>query len=183
MFKEVDLLIVGGDDSNHAGTAKGEIIVSTFSMDPQDSIVRRFKNGRDYEETQRWLNEPTSDFIYTTLLAERYRHSSQNLVETIPKMTEIYLLENKMIPKTLKMYLDGRLERGARQIIRDEIRKLGVEKVVVDNFTKKNKNEEGNMEKRPCCPKVVYHADVLANYLNSRSYFELTSSERFRILR
>ena len=39
-------LYVGLDDSNHAGTSKGEIIVAVFSPIHEDSLVKGWGNGR-----------------------------------------------------------------------------------------------------------------------------------------
>ncbi len=168
MEKEIGVLYVGGDDSNHAGTSKGEIIVSTFSFLREDSIVNRFKNTRDYQSTVKWLNNENRDYRYSALTSEKYRHSSQNLVEVIPKMVTKYLLEEKLHPGKLNIYLDGRLERGAKQAIRDFLFEYTcIEKIVVDNFIKKNLNKKGRIEKHPLCPAVVYHADVLAPFKHS----------------
>ncbi len=37
---------IGIDDSNHAGTAKGEVIAAGFSFLPEDRIVRQWPNKR-----------------------------------------------------------------------------------------------------------------------------------------
>ena len=37
---------IGIDDSNHAGTAKGEVIAAVFSFLPEDRIVRQWPNKR-----------------------------------------------------------------------------------------------------------------------------------------
>ncbi len=164
--KEVERLIVGADDSNHAGTSKGEIIVATFSFLTEDSIVRRFPNVRDFESTEFWLSSPNRDYRYALLTAERYRHSSQNLVEVVPLLLKEYLDERDLMVKNLKIFLDGRLAMSNRRRMREEFLKFrGIEGVVVDNFTKKKPTPTGKTEKHPQCPAVVYHADILANRL------------------
>jgi len=185
MSSKRGILYVGGDDSNHAGTAKGEIMVGTFSFLKEDSIVQNFKNRRDYQKTLRWLENPSRDYRLTALVLEKYRHSSQNLVEIIPKLTEKYILNKKLNIEQINIYLDGRLNRGSRNQIRNFFReRLGIEKVVVDNFLKKNKNKNGKVEKHPFCPPLVYHADVLANHLNTLpSYLELTKSNKFMVIK
>ena len=181
MEKEGAILYVGGDDSNHAGTSKGEIIVSTFSFLKKDSLIQNFKNRRDYQKSFEWLKDPNRDYIYTAVTDEKYRHSSQNLIEVVPKLIEKYLFKNGLFVKQINIYLDGRLDRGSKNLLRNYfIGKNGIEKVVVDNFIKKTKNSKGRKSKHPFCPPLVYHADVIANYLNfTPSYLELTMSDKF----
>ncbi len=165
--KEVERLIVGADDSNHAGTSKGEIIVSTFSFLPEDSIVKKFRNTRDFEDTRHWLSFPNMDYRYALLTARRYRHNSQNLVEIVPFLIKEYIAEQNFAVKNLSIFLDGRLASGNRGYLKEIfIGFAGIERVV-DNFIKKKHNLGGRIEKHPECPPVVYYADVLANYLYS----------------
>lgn len=181
---DVDILYVGGDDSNHAGTAKGEIIVSTFSFLKEDSFVKRFKNRRIYSLTKEWLENPKRDYRFTALVSEKYRHSNKNLVEILPEMIEGYLVEENLFPKELKIYLDGFLKNSSKAQVKKAIKeRLGIEKVLVGGFIKKNKNSKGIIEKRPNCPALVYHADVLANYFNKLSFLKTTSSEKFMVLK
>lgn len=180
----VDILYIGGDNSNHAGTTKGEIIVSTFSFLKKDSLVKRFKNRRNYSLTKEWLINPKRDYRLTALLSEKYRHSNQNLAEIVPKMIEGYLVEEDISPKQVEIYLDGFLKNSSKMQVKKAIKeRLGIEKVLVENFIKKNKNSKGTIEKRPTCPALVYHADVLANYFNKLPFLKITSSEKFMILK
>ena len=168
--KEIETLIVGGDDSNHAGTAKGEIIVATFSFLQEDSIVKSFPNTRNYPETLKWLDSTSRDYRYSLLTSEKYRHSDQNLVAIVPILIRGYMEENEIYSKCLKVFLDGRLQKGSRKIITDEfLGNFGIESIVVDNFIKKNTLAKNHFEKHPRCPAVVYHADVLANHIYSTS--------------
>ena len=168
--KEIETLIVGGDDSNHAGTAKGEIIVATFSFLQEDSIVKSFPNTRNYPETLKWLDSTSRDYRYSLLTSEKYRHSDQNLVAIVPILIRGYMEENEIYAKCLKVFLDGRLQKGSRKIITDEfLGNFGIESIVVDNFIKKNTFAKNNFEKHPRCPAVVYHADALANHIYSTS--------------
>jgi hypothetical protein len=164
--KEVEFLIVGSDDSNHAGTAKGELDVATFSFLPEDSVVRNFPNTRNYPLTQEWLSSPHRDYRSALLTADRYRHSCQNLVETIPKLVRGYMEEEDIYARILKVFLDGILfGENKEKIKREFLGFRGIEKVVADNFIKKHVNRMKHTEKHPKCPAVVYHADVLANHL------------------
>ena len=184
-WKNLKVLGVGGDDSNHAGDSKGEIIVATFSSLNEDTIVRNFPNSRDYQKTTKWLDSPYRDFRFTMLMAEQYRHSSQNLVDILPLLINSYINESNLELRKLKIYLDGRLERGGRDVFRRHFSdKCGIENIVVDNFIKKNKNKKGHTAKRPHCPELVYHADVLANMLYSNMTFEeLSQHKKFAPLR
>src|SRR3989344_9655229 len=167
MEKE-DCLYVGGDDSNHAGTSKGEIIVATFSSNQQDSVVRDFKNVRDRLGLEDWISRDDIDYRFTLLTSERFRHSSQNLVFAIPSLIRAYLDQTSQSFRNLKVYLDGPMSQGVRDYIRNYfVGKYGIENVVVDNFIKKHqKNFVGKkrrVEKHQRCPPLVYYADVLAN--------------------
>ncbi len=164
-IKEVKRLIVGADDSNHAGTAKGEIIVATFSFLVEDSIVRSFPNRRDPFSTSRWLDSPNRNYNYTILAGEEYRHSCQNLVVVAPKLISSFMEHIDISTPLLFIFLDGILKKGGRDNLRKQfIGFRGIERVVVDNFTKKRKSVSGRIEKHHECPSVVYHADTLANY-------------------
>ena len=164
--KRVERLVVGADDSNHAGTSKGEIIVATFSFLPEDALVKRFPNVRDCEETEFWLKSPNRDYRYALLTARGYRHGNQNLIEVVPFLIKGYLNEQDFDVKNLSIFLDGRLVRGNRGKMREVLFGFrGIESVVVDNFIKKKLTSKGRIEKHPECPAVVYHADVLAHQL------------------
>lgn len=166
--REVEHLIVGADDSNHAGTAKGEIIVAVFSFLPEDSLVKKFPNTRNFKNTELWLDSPNRDYRYAILTAKKYRHSSQNLAEIVPLLIKEYLEEKDFYLKKLSVFLDGRLAIGNRGIIREIFFGYrGIEKIIIDNFIKKKQLLKGKVEKHPECPAVVYYADNLANYLYS----------------
>ncbi|MEK6741922.1 MAG: hypothetical protein AABX91_01645 [Nanoarchaeota archaeon] len=161
-----ECLYVGADDSNHAGDTKGEIIVATFSFDRNDSLVRNFPNTRDLKAVAEWLKLPERDYLFSLLTSDSYRHSGQNLIEVIPYLVDFYLDKNSVQVGNLNVYLDGRLDGGARDHIKKHfMEKHGIENVVVDNFIKKTKNTKGRIEKHPHCPTLVYNADVIANSL------------------
>lgn len=170
-------LVVGADDSNHAGDSKGEIIVVAFSSLKEDSIVNDFPNHRNYRKMAEWFENPHRDFRFTLLTTEKYRHSHQNLVSIVPGMIRHYLTENSLNLNHLGIYLDGRLDIGSREFMRSQF--PGIEKVVIDNFIKKGKNRKGRTAKHPRCPAAVYFADVLANHLYSNlSFQELSKHEK-----
>jgi len=150
----------------------------------EDSIVTTFPNSRDCLSLKNWLSNHQRDYRFAILTAEKYRHSHANLISIIPDLIRFYI-EEKFIPCSLKIYLDGRLESGERYRLRDKFLRInGIEQVVVDNFIKKNKNREGNISKRPKCPALVYYADVLANQLYSTKTFEeLSKHEKLIFIR
>lgn len=176
MQKEV--LIVGGDDSNHSGSAKGELNVATFSFLYRDSLVKQFSNNRNREGLMYWLKDAERDYRFAMLASERYRHSSSNLIVTVPKLIKLFFEDNDLKVRELKIYLDGIIGKYDKE----NLKKLfmhyrGIEEVVIGNFIKKRKGKHGEIIKRPNCPSVVYYADVLANYLfSTKTFEELTSS-------
>jgi len=183
--KKEGFLIVGADDSNHAGDSKGEIIVFTFSRDYEDSIVKKFKNIRNHEMLKNWLNYPNHDYLFGILTAEKYRHSHSNLIEISSKLITAYLDYNEIYVKTLKINFDGIMDRGSRENLRKRFLGVrGIEKVIVNNFIKKYRTPEGKISKRPRCPAVVYYADVLANYLySSKTFGELSTHEKLILIK
>ncbi|MDP2628760.1 MAG: hypothetical protein Q8P15_02600 [Nanoarchaeota archaeon] len=181
---EKEVLIVGADDSNHSGISKMEIIATTFSFLNKDSIVTPFPNYRNLQGYLKWIENPERDYRFEILASEKYRYSSTNLVKITPSLINSFLEDNDFYVKTLKIYLDGRLERDEKDFLRNIFTgRKGIEKVVVGNFIKKNKNTRGNISKRPNCPAVVYYADILAHYLYPKSFEELSQHEKLVCVR
>jgi len=158
------VLYVGGDDSNHAGDAKGEFIVATFSLDHDDSVVRDFPNRRDMSVVDKWLENYGRDYLFTICTGEVY-NSSQNLPNIIPTLINSYLSQTDLDINIIKVYLDGRLEGPAKRKMRNRLSELaGIEKIVVNNFIKKRKVGE-KIIKGYHCPRLIWLADNLANNL------------------
>src|SRR3989344_8244569 len=158
-------LIVGADDSNHAGTSKGEIIVATFSFLLEDSVVKPFPNNRDYQRCLNWLKSKERDYLFSILASEKYRHSSSNLVSATPELVKAFMESRNIEDYDLKIYLDGILSKEGKNTLRNSLLGFrGIERIVIDNFIKKNINRDG-FSKKPYCPAVVYHADILAHTL------------------
>lgn len=176
------ILGVGLDESNHGWDIrkKGEIVVATFSLYSEDLIVRKFPNRRDFKKLHKWLKKPYVDYRYTMLLRKESKETYSNLVRIAPYLIKSYIEENLSKVDKLKIYLDGRLEKGGRNILRENfLGYKGIEQVVVDNFIKKNKNKKGNVCKRPYCPSVVYYADVCAADLLTEQFHTLIRNEKF----
>ncbi|MEM4605415.1 MAG: hypothetical protein QW103_00025 [Candidatus Pacearchaeota archaeon] len=159
---ERDILWCGADDSNHAGSVKGEFIVVTFSILKEDSIVKEFPNHRERYETNLWLQNLNRDYRFTLLTNEEYRHKGDNVAKISPFMVVYYLREKKERYKQINLYLDGWLKADTKRLIREIILKEGIEKVVVDNFTKKGVKK---FQKRHNCPELVYRADNISHIL------------------
>ena len=159
-----ETLCVGMDDSNHAGTTKGEIILATFSFSLEDSVVRTFKNNRDSEYALGWISEQDKrrDYRFTLLFDEEARRRSTNLVYTAPLLIRNFIKDH---PETevdsLKLYLDGPLSLQSKRYLKHEFRDFS--DFVVGNFIKKRVNRVGRTMKRPICPPLVYVADIYAN--------------------
>jgi hypothetical protein len=179
-------LIIGIDDSNHAGDTKGEIIVVTFSYNHDDSIVRNFPNTRDPEEVNYWLNDSINrrDYRFTILPDEQFRRRHNNLPLVTPHIIgEFYKEEQmklgeKLDLEVLKVYFDGPLKKEDKNAVKNFIN-LGAERIVVDAFVKKGKSKSGRVKKHPNCPRVVYMADIIANHLyRTKTAEELFKDER-----
>lgn len=176
------ILGVGLDESNHGWDIKkkGEIVVATFSLYSQDFVVKPFVNRRDSKKFSNWTNKPYADYNFTILFKDEYRKTYSNLLEVAPCLIKNYIEKNLKEVGEIKIYLDGRLEKGGRGILREHfLGYKGIEKVVVDNFIKKNKNKKGKISKRPLCPALVYYADICANNLFAEPFQELVRNERF----
>ena len=168
---ERDLLNVGGDDSNHSGDARGDIIVATFSSYHEDGVVYDFANVRDYVAVEEWLKFPGRTYLFTLVTGEKYRASQQNVVSQMPKLIRAHLERQERVPSKIRVSLDGRLSGESRDALRNNLRDLeGVRNVVANNFIKKG---------YPKCPPVVYAADVIANHLYGLTFAELSTHESF----
>jgi hypothetical protein len=177
---EKEELIVGGDDTNHAGQdrIKGELIVTTFSFLHEDSIVKDFPNNKRSQEALEWMKHRKRDYRFTPLVEEKFRHSSRNLALVTPNLINDFLEGGNLYVRTLRIYLDGRLEKGGRERLRRMYEKNPrVGGVIVDNFIKK-RVVDGRLVKRPKCPAVVYYADVWGSILLGRTYQRLISDSR-----
>lgn len=179
-------LQVGLDESNHAPSKdspyvrQGEIVVATFSYRPEDGIVKKHKNARDYQLLEGWLDDEERDFRFTMLNGEQFHHncSSKNLIYCAPALINAFLNDNPCpLPKILKSYFDGALHLPKRAVRELLVEETGIAKIVVDNFIKKKK--EGNKQKRPNCPPLVYMADVQADVLLHTLYRELANHPKF----
>lgn len=175
----------GFDESNHAGpNRKGEIVVATYSISQEDSIVREWPNRRAYSKVEKWLEDLDNDYQFTILTGEKYRckSSAANLTEAAPRLVEQILTmpENLFNPEKIKLYFDGGgFGREQKEFLREHFKGLGIDEVIVDNFIKKNKNRRGKTRKGPRCPKLVYLADILANHLDSLTAGELFNHPNF----
>ncbi|MEI6058807.1 MAG: hypothetical protein WCP89_03480 [archaeon] len=185
------ILYVGGDDSNHAGDAPpGEFLVATFSFDKEDSLVMPFPNRRDYAKFMDWIRYPGRDYRFVVRKTEHHRHSCLNLPAVMPTLIERFIVDEKNLygdsegyepVDQLNVYLDGYLNGSAKACLRDDLRGLrGIQRVVVDNFIKKKTRANGDVSKRPVCPRVVWMADVLANqlYVQNRGTIKLAGDPK-----
>ena len=178
-MRRVEELIVGGDDSNHAGDAKGEIIAATFSFLHEDSVIQSFPNNRNVQKTLAWLRNPNRDYKFSLLFSPNFRYSASNLVTTLPMLITNYMEDEDLYPKKLRIYLDGLLKKGQRAHLRNIFSgERQIESVIVDNFIKKNKNKRGRVQKRPYCPSVVYYADNIANQLYHQPFGTLLTHRK-----
>ena len=173
---EAETLYFGFDESNHTGqNKKGEIVVVLVSSDVNDSFVQNYPNHRENVEFV-MSGGGQYDYRFTILMGDKYRYhsSSTTLAENAFFLTKPFIHEKL---KCIKLYFDGPILRWQKEFIRDQF--SGIEKVIVDNFTKKQKINNINTRKGPKCPRVVYLADSLANRLYNTPTGELLSHPKF----
>jgi len=164
------ILIVGGDESNHASkNRKGEIIVATFSFDQEDSIVQDFGRRRNHSALQKWLASEGRDSRFTIIHDEILTRFQPLVPLVMPYLIDPFLQENPDI-ETLKLYVDGRLTTYQKGYLRGHFEHL-VPNFIIDNFVKKNRNSR--------CPTSVYMVDVLANRLYKTPFDQLAEDKRF----
>jgi len=148
-----EILYVGLDDSNHAGDSSGEIIIATFSYQHEDSVVKPFKNSRRPSYAERWVKREGRDTRFTILTHEKVRHSSYNLPIVAPFLIFDFLSTAEEIPDHLKIYLDGRLEKKHKDLLREDFRE-DFPNVVIDNFIKKKKEMKGEYQNAQSAPEL-----------------------------
>lgn len=171
-------LYVGLDDSNHAGTSKGEIIVAVFSPIHEDSLVKSWGNGRlSSSNLERFFENPERDYRFTLLTDEKYRHNSQNLPQNASLLVNPYLDSLNGEIDILKIYLDGNLKSRERIKLKEKF--TNVPNLVLDNFIKKKRTTRNNqIIKGHHCPRLVYIADSLANALYKEPIGKLLENEK-----
>ena len=178
-------LYVGMDDSNHASNKngairlQGEINLATFSFLQEDSIVKYFRNGRDYTFADNWLRGINlRDYRFTILSDDDRWNRADNLIYSAPILIRRFLRDNQNLNiDALKLYLDGHLSSEGKFRLRSEFKDFS--NFVVNNFFKKRINYQRRVEKHPKCPTLVYVADVLANRKLDNSLAELLASPKF----
>ena len=180
-----EVLLVGADDSNHAGLNKqGEINTIVISFLKEDGIIQDFPNRRDFEGAKKWLKNFERDYRFTFLFDESYRHSPFNLMYSFPRIIDKFLEENNLDVKTIKIFLDGQLKKTGKEEIRNFFSgKKGIENVVVDNFIKKNIGENGRKVKHITGPSVLYYADVISHMMYHMPTGESLIHEKLRLIK
>jgi len=174
-------LIVGVDDSNHAGDdrIKGEIDFAAFSFHPRDAEIKEFSNRRNYRAFIEWISDPGRDYRFIMLRSPKYRQSGKNLITTTPLLVESFINEGKYLIGQLEIYLDGVLRIHEKaQLINDIKRRTGIEKIITKGFIKKRKSDQGDTIKGYYCPAVVYKADTGASMFFSKPFEELVSDPK-----
>jgi len=167
-MKEI-ILYVGGDDSNHAGKIRGEILVATFSVLEGDDEIVRLGNKRDYEGALRYMSERGRDWRFTVRAGDQYRHGSQNVPFVLPTLINHYLHGFRGDVSGVCAYVDGELKSCERGKFIETVMGLpcaeSVSNVSVSGFVKKRFARGTGFSKRYECPKLVWAADSIANGL------------------
>ncbi|MDP3881816.1 MAG: hypothetical protein Q8Q31_02975 [Nanoarchaeota archaeon] len=170
-IKKGSHIYVGTDDSNHAGTnKKGEIIVATFSIYHEDSIVKSQTNRREASKAYEWVRSPGRDYLFTILADERSRRCGYNLVLVAPLLVKEFLKRHQVdSPLAINLYFDGPLRGYQRRFVREDFPEHAIH---VDGFDKKDFSiQSGKKTPRILSPNMVSMADTLAHdlYVASRS--------------
>jgi hypothetical protein len=166
-------LYVGGDESNHGNRKKkGEIIVAVFSTLDEDKEIVKLGNKRDYSEALSYASKEGRDWLFTIRAGDQY-FGKNNLPLVIPTLLQYYLEKNQNLCSELKeisVFIDGELRKKFIEDFKKDIRNVTpvcLEKVVVKGFTKK-RFEQNGFSKGYECPKLIWAADSIANYLLSK---------------
>jgi len=167
---EEKTLIVGFDDSNHAGDRKGDILVASFSFNHEDSLIQKFKNRKDRTIVSEWFDEDKSrDYRFATLSDRILRNMQPNLQLVAPYLIEDFLKSYRGKIKGIKTYFDGIMNSWHKKFLREHFLEK-FEFFSVDNFIKK-----GNLHN---CPKTIYISHVLAHDLYEESFQEIINHEK-----
>lgn len=168
-------LYVGIDDSNHASKSKAELIVATFSRNPNDFSVRPFPNRRKYSLVEEWAQQG-GEYLMTFLTAEKYRHNHSNLPLIAPRLIAEYLKQNNLFVAELYCGCDGPLPPGGRNEIQGRLKESGlVREVHAKGYIKKQRDGKKTI-KHPHCPPLVYYADCIANGLAEKTFTDLSDN-------
>ncbi len=171
-YNSIDDLVlhVGLDDSNHAGERKGEIIVATFSFDPEDCIKRKHGARANYLRAKEWLTSSDKNYRFTILLDEQFRHLNTNLSQYTPDLVKSFLENYRRQINSISLNFDGKLSIEERASLMKSFNKL--DNLEINNFPKaKHKNYN--------CPLVVYMADTIAHHLYQRPLSSLLEDKRY----
>ena len=112
-MSEKEVIYFGLDESNHAGlNRKGEIVVCTYSLDHEDSIIKEWPNRRSFSTMEKWLAQENHYFKFTLLTGEKYKYqrSATNLTEATPRLILPILTDPNSpfsVPEKIKIYFDG----------------------------------------------------------------------------
>lgn len=164
-----ETLYIGIDDSNHAGqNKKGEIILATFSRDPDDGKAQRQNVRRDAHKASLWFNQKNHDYRFTILSDEDSRHRGYNVVLIAPLLIRAYLEEH--CPDIDKLFIacDGPIRRNQKIYIEEHFSEYRVQ---AEGFIKKT-HHNGKLQSSCIAPYVVTAADVWAHWLYSTQPLE-----------
>ncbi|MFH0712220.1 MAG: hypothetical protein V1889_03855 [archaeon] len=166
-------LYVGGDDSNHAGETKGEIIVSAFSfLDGEDGIVHP-GNKRDCSRALSYVSKEGRDWRFTIRAGDQHRRCSQNVPIILPTLISHYIhsIRDSLDGEVVKVcaFADGEVQREEKTRFIDAIMDIPefeyLESVSILGFVKKRVTRGCGFSKSYECPRLVWVADSIASWL------------------
>jgi len=166
-------LYVGGDDSNHAGKTKGEIIVGAFSfLDGEDEIVH-LGNKRDYGGALSYVSREGGDWRFTIRAGDQHRRCSQNVPIILPTLIShyIYSIRNFLDGEIVEVcaFADGEVRHEEKIRFIDTVMSIPefehLERVSISGFVKKKVARGCGFSKSYECPRLVWVADSIASWL------------------
>lgn len=182
-------LYIGADDSNHGdvnglntrnkpNAAKMEIIVATFSLDPQDGKNQFYKHIRQLLPLENWLALPGRDYRFTVIPHGKSGGMS-NIPTALPHLVSSYLADKQDIRwYEMHTHIDGRIQENLFEELQDELLENRVDWVSVKDHPKNSKRRV--VKKRSAkCPPVIYMADNLANRLFNGFFGGLATHPKF----
>ncbi|MDP1728742.1 MAG: hypothetical protein Q8L27_00880 [archaeon] len=173
---EQKTLYVGLDNSNHAGKRIGEIIVATFSFNPNDSVIQNFGRGKKYEQVNYWFKDKSNprDCRFGVLIDEKYNHIHQNIPIATPELVLSFLKFLNFTPQNLDLHIDGVIHSPDRKLLKDAFQGV-FQNIGIHNYIKHQKVHR--------CPMLVYAAHLVSNdFYSSAGFSEITEHPKFVVL-
>lgn len=172
------VLYVGGDDSNHGNKKKrGEVIVATFSILPEDSQIEKLGNKRDFGFAFNYVSSSGRDWNFTIRGGDQYFGKSQNIPLVLPTLIQCYLHNHPNHDiREVSTFIDGELKNDSKSRFLEDVANVKWHtslEVSIMGFTKKRVARAGGFSKSYHCPRLVWVANSIANYLGGQKTYDV----------